>query len=460
MNLRYFKLNGNLIITLGLTFAFIIPLLGKCQNKHFVLRDSYPFYKPLYDTTIKNCYPYSRQIDSAISLTRVNYECDLKIHKSILNRNTIFFQSTFNGITNFTTDIFKSYVSIKVSRFKSSLYFSGSHFCQNLEFTSDTCEYFFNFINTRVSGNSDFSRTRFEQQADFSKVVFNGSVYFKECSFSNLVNFNSAKFSNSVYLSHLELLDSSEFNFENSVLPDTIDFSDNKYLSNDIDLTVANFKDSLHYDFKKDSYLKPHYIFLYKSDVPKFHLDYTHFKLIVDSIPEKHEPIPVDEAESMYEALLNNFKQRGQQESYKLLDIEYQEFKWKHSWAPFMAIVDKGWWNYGYNKEKIFLWTFLLIVMFTIITFCNLGYLMNNVYDMPNIHMHDKIRTGKFTKSCKRFFRRAWYSFIYSANIFFRLTLNIEKVKYDKFWGVAYIMFMYTAGLICLAYMANFVLQN
>jgi len=55
---------------------------------------------------------------------------------------------------------------------------------------------------------------------------------------------------------------------------------------------------------------------------------------------------------------------------------------------------------------------------------------------------------------------RWWYSFIYTASIFFRLTLKLDNLKYtDKRW-TAYVMLVYLIGVVCLAYMANFVLQK
>ena len=55
---------------------------------------------------------------------------------------------------------------------------------------------------------------------------------------------------------------------------------------------------------------------------------------------------------------------------------------------------------------------------------------------------------------------RLWYSFVYTAVIFFSLSLKISNVNFRNKGGTMYIMFVYTLGLICLAYMANFVLQK
>lgn len=75
-------------------------------------------------------------------------------------------------------------------------------------------------------------------------------------------------------------------------------------------------------------------------------------------------------------------------------------------------------------------------------------YLNTKVYTVENIPPSLKILAT------------VWFSFIYTSTVFFRLTLKIENIKFEKKLGTTYLILMYTVGLICLAYMANFVLQK
>ena len=160
-----------------------------------------------------------------------------------------------------------------------------------------------------------------------------------------------------------------------------------------------------------------------------------------------------DEIEGMYEALLNNFKSRGQLESYKLLDIEYQEYKWKNSRFAPLVIFPKHWWNFGYDRERIFYWIAAFLLLFTVITFFSLSYL-NSVYPI------ERVEITPLERNPKKIIERLWFSFIYTSIIFFLLTLKVDKIDYKKYVGTFYIMLMYTIGIICLAYMANYILQK
>ena len=55
---------------------------------------------------------------------------------------------------------------------------------------------------------------------------------------------------------------------------------------------------------------------------------------------------------------------------------------------------------------------------------------------------------------------RLWYSFVYTTNIFFRFTLNMDELKYSQKKGVIYLLLVYLIGIICIAYLANFVIQK
>lgn len=321
------------------------------------------------------------------------------------------------------------------------------------------------FAHAYFKNNADFSKADF-QNCNFMFSNFGNTVDFSKANFRNTAFFAVCKFQSHASFRELIINDSTNFNFEYAILPDTIDFSHNGKIKNEIDLTKACFTDSLHYNKYSGKYFRPHYINLYKSEISKFILDYTHFKLIIeDSIKNelysetsnrktpRFIKIPKDEIDAMYEALLNNFKSRGQLESYKLLDIEYQEYKWKNSRFPLLKIFPKYWWNYGYDKERIFFWVFIFLITFTIITFFNFEYL-NTVYRLEKV----KIKPLKF--SLKSIINRLWFSFVYTSIIFFLLTLKVDKINYKKVRGTFYIVLMYSTGIVCLAYMANYILHK
>lgn len=295
------------------------------------------------------------------------------------------------------------------------------------------------------------------KSANFSYDTFKGPVYFDDVTFARNTHFTYVSFSHYAKFTNLRATDSISIQFDDATLPDTIDFSQNPALLCKIDLTTANFNAQGRSDTASGAYIRPHYIFLFNSDISKFKLDYFHFRLLVPdstitpSLGAQHQRISIDQKEAMYEALLNNFKQNGQDESYQLLDIEYQTFKWHHSWAPWVPFLLRLWWNFGYDKEFVFLWIIGGLLVFTLICSCYLRTM--------NAHVYEAISPVKI-KDLTKLSKRIWYSFYYTANVFFRLTLDRSCMRFERLGLTIYFFLIYALGTLCLGYLANFILQH
>lgn len=416
------------------------------------------------DDDIANFIAKSRRNNDSLLYTppikdqSINYEivCQDTTFKNRLDITNCNFLKKFDLSSNSLEDIELqndtfSWPTISDSRIDGELY------CYNCRF-----ENLASFTGLKVSDNIEFVSTYFNDVVSFSYSRFYGDFNLENAEINSGIIFLNTTFEGDAVFRNLRLSDSAQLYFKGAVLPRNIDFSYNNRISKEIDLTTASFLDSLHYNSQSDIYIEPHYISLYKSDIAKFHLDYIHFRLVTDSAftndGEIHKfKIPKDDVDGMYEALLNNFKIRGQDESYKLLDIEFQEYKWKNSGFPRLSILSKYWWNYGYNKELIFLWMPLFLFGFTLITFFYLEYL-NAVYVLGKLGAVPSFKDGRLT--VKDSYKRMWLAFVYTSTIFFRLTLKVEEINYRKLWGTLYILLIYTVGLVCLAYMANFVIQK
>jgi Pentapeptide repeats (9 copies) len=302
-----------------------------------------------------------------------------------------------------------------------------------------------------------FTDASFTNYVDFSHAVFSNAVYFDDVSFGKNVYFENVRFPHYAKFTNLQHTDSVAFQFTNAILPDTIDFSQNSALKCKIDLTTADFDTPVRSDTTSGDSSHPHYIFLFNTDISKFKLDYFHFRLllpdstITPSYGANRQKISKDQKEVMYEALLANFKNNGQDESYKRLDIEYQTFKSKNSWAPFLAWLQTIWWNFGYDKEYVFAWIGISLLVFSFINSFWLPTLNEQVYEVFKPADIDK-KPG--------YGNRLWQSVIYTGNIFFRLTLDRDCMKFKKFWPTLYFFVVYVLGVLCLGYLANFILQQ
>ncbi len=344
--------------------------------------------------------------------------------------------------------ILKPYLYIVNSRFINESVFRYISFNSSFVLQSDTLDngiYFYSdsFI---YGSNNEFS------------ILFcksRGSMAFTSCYFAQKIQFYE-----------LETQENTVISFDKSILPERINFDHCPKLNSEVDFSNVDFDHKHNYDEKKYGYRK-HLINLYKSNISKFHLDYTHFKLDFPS------ELPLEEKKSMYEALLKNFKDRGQMDSYELLDIEYHDLTYGNS--NFIR-----YWNfYGYKKWMVFLWLTGFIFIYTIITYFSLDNLngtsdvklLNNYLGEPGINTPDdekcvykiakipQLAPRKETKTIKEKFRRLWYSFMYTSTIFFLLTLKVENINFKKA-GVLYLILVYSSGILCLGYLANFVLQK
>lgn len=300
----------------------------------------------------------------------------------------------------------------------------------------------------------------FSDTTNFYSSEFSGNVNFQDATFNGPTDFSGVYLGKNADFSSLHLSDKTQFNFNDTTFPDTINFSYNSKISNEIDFTVGRFND---WDFKSPSSnisVRHSYINLYRTDISKLRLDYIHFKLYFSNSKEgtvNNGIVSEDEKNMVYEGLLNNFKSHGQIESYKLLDIEYQEFKIHNSNHRFYKWLFKYWWNYGYNKEYIFYWTGFFLLLFTCFTYFFIYSLNTKIYAVEKIPVNESWEKKLSIKDIKN---RLWFSLMYTSTVFFKLTVKIENLEFKHKRGTFYIMVMYTIGLLCIAYMANFVLQK
>jgi hypothetical protein len=283
------------------------------------------------------------------------------------------------------------------------------------------------FSKCSFTGNNTFTAKDFKETLDLSNNILSGNISFDYCSFEKNLLLDSLVNSRDV-----------KFSFHNITLPDTLNLSGISMLSNEVDLTNVSTRSN------EDRCV----IFLSGSDISKIKLDYKCFKLGFSENEEK------DSKKITYESLLKNFNVHT--ESYELLDVEYHDFN-------LGAFKWLRWWNYyGYRKTWIFYWVVGLLCLFTATTFFIIDKLTKTVYAIKFVpHLPSLKQT--FTKEkyvIALIWRRTWYSLVYTGAIFFLLTLKIENTKFRNKGGVLYLLFVHAMGIICLAYLANLILQK
>lgn len=350
------------------------------------------------------------------------------------------------------------------ARFRSALFMDATIRFDQVNF-GDTAD----FYRSHFYSSTYFYHTSFHSTANFRRTQFDKTTYFIQTNFDADVDFSLAEFSDTLILMGIKTTDKTNFRFDQAILPQVIDFSHNSYLfdgkQKSLDLTVCNFraidsinKPGLEYFFNyvwqliKDYFIpsnkearlnnNKHRINLYHTDVSKVHIDYSHFGLYFQATEDHNGKRSLfdDEIKSIYESLLKNFKDRGQTESYKLLDIEYHLYRegkqaGDFSWWDF-------WWRFGYEKERVFKHIAVLVLFFTLVNWIFIRRLNRELYPVEWLPE-------------KRFFA----ALVYTIVLFFFLTLKVDKVRFSKSASV-WILFIHATGLLCIGYLANFIFQK
>lgn len=149
---------------------------------------------------------------------------------------------------------------------------------------------------------------------------------------------------------------------------------------------------------------------------------------------------------SVYEQLMTKFAAEKRQRSYERLDIEYFRYR-NNALVNFLA---KIWWNYGYEKWYIAIWTIIALLFFTII---NISFwkILSKTYKVEPVN-----DIGNTTSVILRFCK----VFVFTSIIFFSLKVDFEKLSFRKTGPMLYFFAIYITGLFCLFFIVKAFLQG
>ncbi|WP_419788522.1 hypothetical protein [Mucilaginibacter sp. SP1R1] len=232
-------------------------------------------------------------------------------------------------------------------------------------------------------------------------------------------------------------------NFDNTLLPDTIGFNntDLRDLKGAIDLT--------HLKNTKICTIK-----LNNVDFTKFKLPLDRFEFIIDSSQgfEKRSII--------YQQLLKQLSDAGLTQKFEKYDKEFTALKLLHEGHYFINFLSKNWWDYGYDKGMVIYNGIIIFLIYFVVNIFLYGNL-RLVYSPGNFLKYDeKIRKKHRENSCKRRITRIPGVFLYTAYLFWGLNLDLSKLELKHFLTIALIVLEYVSGVVCIAYIANYVITK
>jgi hypothetical protein len=315
---------------------------------------------------------------------------------------------------------------------------------------TDTCiakEYLDSVIYHSVTFDAgDFTNSKFNKYTSFKKSKFTGKIFFEKSFFTTIVDFSYTTYSKGA-------------NYNDAILPDSLDFS-----NVNIDKEEIDFRNSKLADGKSHCYIN-----LIGTDINKIKIDYNKFLLW---IPSNANP---DQVYRIYEDLLRQFKDLKYLSNYETLDIEYHNKKYqlkKDYFYKFWNFIDKTWWNYGYSKERVLYWTLFFLLFFTILSFlCKHGkgisfeYLRDKIYDYHHdealvspFHINKRIISAFDPDDAFRglpyLIKRFFLTLTYISFIFFTIRLDFKELKPLRLRSY-YIFIVYLVGTLCVAFLVK-----
>jgi hypothetical protein len=214
-----------------------------------------------------------------------------------------------------------------------------------------------------------------------------------------------------------------------------------------------NFKGAIRMDNRNHI----HHLRILSKDVDKLDFEYHNFRLYFRGEESYDDKIGV------YTALLESFKRKGYLSSYEKLDKEFQEFQYNESGilGNIFNWTVKNWWDYGYEKKLILRNAIILNSIFLIINFLLFKKLIKHGYKAREfITVNSSLKKKYSSNKLKLAILRFPYVFIYTCYIFWGLRLDIKNLGIHRIKLFGYILFQYVVGLICLAYLANWIITS
>jgi uncharacterized protein YjbI with pentapeptide repeats len=366
-----------------------------------------------------------------------------EITKDFKLKNSSFEETTFSN------NIFDRDVSLLNSDFYKNVKFDNCRFLNQLYFDECISYEKFNIWQSKFV-DVNFSRCSFSGITSMNDSEFN-KIEFEKVSFDSVLIFTSSKFKS--------------INFTDVQLPKYLSLVDLKLdsLTNDIDFRFCS-TDSL-----KNKYsIEKCRIDLYGTDISKLILPNKFFTI------QFQYSEGFDEISHVYESIIKKCNDLGMKESAEGWDIEYKKRSYvekfnflnytqkdnlKRSFLPignFFIYINKYWWNFGYNKNLIFRNTFISFILCFMLFFLFLESFLKAYLPKENLGITEKDIVNLRINKGLRF----KVSLFYTALIFFSWKMEHSQVNYKEHpYKTLCIYFVFTIGIIHLAYLAGAVLK-
>lgn len=345
------------------------------------------------------------------------------------------FENTyFDSLAFFRNADFDSLSNFRGVRFLSTANFTDTEFYSKAEFDNSIFKDEVSFINAQFNSTALFWGTQFHSKTNFMGAHFESVTFFTDAQFESEVYFWSAHFDSTVLFSGTHFKTKADFSkahfestvhFSEATLPDTL-ILHNTTVNGVMNFTFSKRPSSL--PEKKGMFnklfrgKKKCKVSLFNMDLSQIKMNYELFELYF----QEEDSLSLDQKKSLFVQLRKKFEDEGFIDSKKLVDIEYQKFLlWNCEESTFLTkikyIFIRFWWNFGYNKEYIFIWILGFVCSFTILNCRLFRKISRDIYKL-----NDNFYFRKFKKSS---LKRLANSIMFTCLIFFGVRLNFGNFK-------------------------------
>jgi uncharacterized protein YjbI with pentapeptide repeats len=430
-------------------------------------------------------------IDSSATFRFTHFASTADFRHTHFRADASFHGVHFDSTVSFNHAEFDSTVSFSAAKFTSPTGFSSVHFHSNTSFYTTIFASRARFSDAYFHGRTSFVFARFDSTADFSSVRFDSTVTFSTAEFHSFVDFSQSEFYSTADFTNARFLTKADFSFAklkgkfvvvNTTLPDFLDFRHITDFPGNIDFTFCKLDTA-----KKRNPAYRCKIALYGSDISKISINMDLFELWfpTDFATEygfKRDyqvDMGYEQKVSVYEKVLKKLQEDGFTESYQRLDIEYQKLKLEHNGLSALARFQEIWWNFGYNKEKVFRRSGALFLGFFALFLLRFRRLYD-IYTIEFLQLDNGIlrqfaigplstrRLGQFASVLpSEAFRYVFHVFVYTLVIFFGVKLDLDKFRNNGqrrtvgyYSTLSLLLACYFVGLFCTAYIINIIFNK
>ena len=397
---------------------------------------SYVSYKNAVFDSIMS-FTFMPDIEGSVIFNNSHFKQEFFIGDATNFKEKVFFNmAVFKGSVHIEGNVFYDETHFEEAHVQSEAYFNNT-FKSTSNFNKTSFDSLVSFDRTVFDSTVTFNSTKFLDNTSFEGVIFNGEVSFDSTIFSKSLSFKKARFDQKV-------------TFNKVILPDTIYFSDLQQITKDVIFTFPTLR----------SGQRSCVIDLYGTDINKFEFDYTYFQLLYNSSLPKNHII------NLYERVLKMQKDRGFLEGYEKADKEYQHliltyetYGLEYIWCSFISKARWWWWDYGYEKGRILIISIIFLLIFTSVNTIFFQKMNESVYDIEAIYARWKKNQEPSSTTLKDDKFHISKHTIY-ASFFYTWFIFLGLRDFESWIGVLYLLFQYGLGLICVAFLANYVIVS